>query len=261
MPSQVDEWCRNKEALKHGELLPDFDPSPEQTAALSARILKGRSGASCRLFATHTAWQTSCAKGSAVDLGKCGSRVLGFLPALRVDHEDPGSCVATPSSLEAHIINSQAVVREVPEACHLCASADRCRAEHFPRLARLLSAKKGQSPQPLVRGVRRCARARAVLVSRNPPPSCGGHSKAPVQRVGNNQAQDHQARAGTVRPKALKKEEKGLFVTSAEGRSGYFSRSKRLKEEGCRIPCPEGPAPVCMLCLQPHRNRACLGNT
>ena len=29
-------------------------------------------------------------------------------------------------------------------------------------------------------------------------------------------------------------------------------------EEGCRTPCPQGRAHVCMICLQPHRNRACL---
>ena len=37
---------------------------------------------------------------------------------LRVDNDDRDSCVATPSPLEADIINFQATVREFPEAWH-----------------------------------------------------------------------------------------------------------------------------------------------
>ena len=38
--SQVDVWYANYKAIKYGEPLPEFDPSPEQIAALSARIMK-----------------------------------------------------------------------------------------------------------------------------------------------------------------------------------------------------------------------------
>ena len=69
-----------------------------------------------------------------------------ILLVLRVDN-DPDSGVATLPPLEAYFINFQAIVGEIPEAWHLFAAAeDSCRAENFPRLARQLEAKKGQSP-------------------------------------------------------------------------------------------------------------------
>ena len=52
--------------------------------------------------------------------------------------------VATPASLERYYESFKLLRQENPEVWHACGKAeDRCRAEHFPRLKRLLEKEKG----------------------------------------------------------------------------------------------------------------------
>ena len=105
-PSQVDSWYRNYKALKHDAPLPSFDPHAEQTSSTSAHIVPSRR------FASDNVWQMFPwllqedtlhlpveVSGPATweARGSCLCVYEAILLLLRVDDDDPGSCVATPS--------------------------------------------------------------------------------------------------------------------------------------------------------------------
>ena len=167
-PGQIDIWYANYKALKHGEPLPEYDPSPEQVAALSARILQfglepyadfsvlTPYGRRFQKRLRHRSWllQENGAylpvdvpgPGSWDAWEPCWKVYETVLLMLRTGPE-PDAYVATPSALEAYFVAFQSLCRSFPEAWHLCVAAeDRCRAEHFPRLARRLAAATGTAP-------------------------------------------------------------------------------------------------------------------
>ena len=126
------------------------------------------------------------------------------------------------SSLEAYFINFQAVVGRCSEARHLFASAeDRCRAEHFPRLA---SSRQREDSH------HRSGHRRSSL---RHPPSRGAflgswslQNSCPARQRGSaadeeDQAHNPQARAETARPPATFQDQ--LTSSLKEGQERFLS--------------------------------------
>ena len=151
--------------MKHGEPFPNFDASPEQTAAMSLWSPKVADFPALTPLGRHfqkrpppsiqaPAWDGSywpveflglvVWEASKVALARVRSHLCSYSAwtATIQTRVCPHRLRSKPTSA-----TSRPSLRQFPEALHLSASAeDRCRAEHFPRLARQLSAKKGQSP-------------------------------------------------------------------------------------------------------------------
>jgi len=169
---QVTQWYLNYKNLKFGDPLIEREPTPDQICAMSTRVIDLGAepyadfslltpyGRRMQKVLRHRSWipqqdgsyQPVEVPGPADwDTWKaCWDVYEVILLMLRrpvVDGQDVGSLIATPISLEAYLQNFQTLVKENPGCWHLCATAeDRCRAEHFPRIARRLSDEKGYPP-------------------------------------------------------------------------------------------------------------------
>ena len=166
---QLAFWYDCYRELKHGDPLPDRDLSPEQVAAMHARIVTfGQEpyadfslltpyGRRMQKRLRHRSWLLQedgtyspievPGPGSWEAWEGCWKVYEVILLMLRTDEADKKSFVATPICLEAYFENFQQLAREHPECWHLLQAAeDRCRAEHFPRIARTLATKKGTTP-------------------------------------------------------------------------------------------------------------------
>ena len=173
-PDQLSQWYAHYKETKQGDPLVSKDPSPDQIQALHVRIVElglepyadfslltpfGRRMAKAL---RHRSWMLQedgtyrpvevPGPDSYPTWEACWKVYEVILLMLRftttaADGTITKQPVVTPIALEAYSEAFGALVRDHPECWHLCQSAeDRCRAEHFPRLARKLASEKGVQP-------------------------------------------------------------------------------------------------------------------
>ena len=197
--------------------------------------------------------------------------------------------VLTPIASETYFQAFKDLVREHPECWHLCQKAeDRCRAEHFPRLARQLREEKGRMPswsevfiaaarddRYWDREVRRpalgfLARGKRKLSTQDEDSEDGNRQK--ISRTARRRKAEAAARdkgkkdkedgpdkqtkgkgKGDGKSKHPRKDKAGFFTTTRDGQEICF-RFARGDRGDCSDPCPNKRAHVCQKCLQPHRN-------
>jgi hypothetical protein len=207
---------------------------------------------------------------------------------LNAEKEMMESLVVTPFAVEAYHEAFAALSREHPECWHLCQRAeDRCRAEHFPRLARSLRAKSGKDPswsdvfiaaaeddRYWDREVRRpaltfLARGRRVQDAGEPSEKRIGNGsrkrarspdvpKIPVDAPSGGRKKKGKG-GGKGRGKGgdhPRKGSNGRFHTTREGVEICYNFANGDRN-ACKDPCSNGRAHVCQHCLQPHSNAAC----
>ena len=160
--AQMDQWLVNYKTLKGGVPQPEAEPTPEQVAALEARVvtLDLEPYADFSLLTPFGRRMAKALKYRSWNLQQDGSYVpyeapgpsdfsswhacwrvyanallmLTYPPAVQGDPPVP---VVTVQALEDYLVAFQTLVSENSEAWHLCIRAeDRCRAELFPRLRR-----------------------------------------------------------------------------------------------------------------------------
>ena len=168
---QVTEWYENYKAVKFGEPLLDKEPTPDQLAALHQRIivldmdpyadfsLLTPYGKRMAKVLRHRSWVLQedgtykplevPGPDSFVTWDACFKVYEVILLMLRYPDDGKKSpkerVVVTPIALETYHDAFATLCRENPECWHLCQKAeDRCRAEHFPRLARRLREELGR---------------------------------------------------------------------------------------------------------------------
>jgi hypothetical protein len=198
------------------------------------------------------------------------------------------SLVATPIALEAYHEAFTALVKDHPECWHLCQRAeDRCRAEHFPRLARRLESSLGRPAswsevftaaaeddrywdrevrRPalgfLARGKRQSLDAGEAALDSSSGRKAKRPKTAPEKILEKEERPNHAARSGaTGRGSAggdhpRKNFKTGMFSTTREGKEICFKFSDGSRG-ACKEPCPAKRAHVCQICLQPHANKVC----
>ena len=173
-PDQLQEWYDNYRELKHGDPLVDKDPSPDQIAAMHVRVVDLRLepyadfslltpfGRRMAKTLRHRSWLLQ-EDGSYKPVEVPGPEsfetweacfkvyevimlMLRFLDT-SADGVVTKSYVVTPIALEAYYEAFADLAKNHPECWHLCQKAeDRCRAEHFPRVARRLQLETGKAP-------------------------------------------------------------------------------------------------------------------
>jgi len=305
---QVTQWYLNYKTLKFGDPLIEREPTPDQICAMSTRVIDLGAepyadfslltpyGRRMQKVLRHRSWipqqdgsyQPVEVPGPADwDTWKaCWDVYEVILLMLRrpvADGQDVGSLIATPISLEAYLQNFQTLVKENPGCWHLCATAeDRCRAEHFPRLARQLTTTLGYTPawsdvfvaaanddkywdthvrRPALRflatrGAHSAAPHSDVGVASQPKPRV--HKKEKVHKPkgggkGAGKARTKGQRKGGVSEHPKKTQDGQFFITSREGEQICFGFAKG---KACQsTPC--GRVHVCQHCLQPHQNATC----
>ena len=192
--------------------------------------------------------------------------------------------VASPISLEAYLQNFQTLVKESPGCWHLCATAeDRCRAEHFPRIARQLTTTLGCAP----------SWSDVFVAAANDNNYWDTHVRRPALRFiatkGSHSAAPHSEvdlpkQPKQPKPRTTKKEKvvkrmatkgggkgrgkdggKGgdnhprkspdgkMFITTREGEQICFAFNKGTACQS--TPCSR--VHVCQLCLQSHSKASC----
>ena len=166
---QMTAWFDNYRALKHGDPMPDREPTSDQLVAMSTRVIElgmepyadfsvlTPHGRCMAKLLRHRSWLPQ-EDGSykPIEVPGPGSfrlwescwRVYEVI-MLMLRLEDPFSkaplLVVKPSSLEAYFEDFKELVQDHPESWHLCQAAeDRCRAEHMPRIARRLQRELGR---------------------------------------------------------------------------------------------------------------------
>jgi len=303
---QVTQWYLNYKNLKFGDPLIEREPTPDQICAMSTRVIDLGAepyadfslltpyGRRMQKVLRHRSWipqqdgsyQPVEVPGPADwDTWKaCWDVYEVILLMLRrpvADGQDVGSLIATPISLEAYLQNFQTLVKENPGCWHLCATAeDRCRAEHFPRIARQLTTTLGYTPawsdvfvaaanddkywdmhvrRPALRflatrGSHSAAPHSDLGVASQPKPRV--HKKEKVHKPkgggkGGGKARGKGQHKGAEHPK--KSQDGKFFITSREGEQICFGFAKG---KACQsTPC--GRVHVCQHCLQPHQNATC----
>ena len=167
---QLKEWYVNYRGLKFGDPLPDKDPTPDQVSAMHTRVVvlgmepyadfsvltpHGRRMAK---VLRHRSWLLQeDGTYKPVDVPgpenfavweACWKVYEVILLMLRTDDQQGQQMLLVkPIALEAYYENFANLAREHPECWHLCQRAeDRCRAEHFPRVARQLEASLCRPP-------------------------------------------------------------------------------------------------------------------
>ena len=303
---QVKQWYLNYKSLKFGDPLIEREPTPDQICAMSTRVIDLGAepyadfslltpyGRRMQKVLRHRSWipqqdgsyQPVEVPGPADwDTWKaCWDVYEVILLMLRrpvTDGQDVGSLIATPISLEAYLQNFQTLVKENPGCWHLCATAeDRCRAEHFPRLARQLTTTLGYAPawsdvfvaaandnnywdthvrRPALRflatrGAHSAAPHSEVGVASQPKPRV--HKKEKVHKPkgggkGGGKARGKGQHKGAEHPK--KSQDGKFFITSREGEQICFGFAKG---RACQnTPCSR--VHLCQHCLQPHANSTC----
>jgi len=316
---QVKQWYQNYKILKFGEPLIEREPTPDQICAMSTRVidlgaepyadfsLLTPHGRRMQKVLRHRSWvpqqdgtyQPVEVPGPADwDTWKaCWDVYEVILLMLRrpvAEGQEVGSLIATPISLEAYLQNFQTLVKENPGCWHLCATAeDRCRAEHFPRIARRLSEEKGYPP----------SWSDVFVYAANDDKYWGQHVRRPALRflATRGPAASHSELGGTSQPKRGRQERetrvrpdkkaktspkgggKGAGKGRGKGRGkGYGEHPKMGGDAGpkkdkkglflttregeqicfafangraCQGNC--GRTHVCQHCLQPHQNSTC----
>jgi len=305
---QVTQWYLNYKNLKFGDPLIEREPTPDQICAMSTRVIDLGAepyadfslltpyGRRMQKVLRHRSWipqqdgsyQPVEVPGPADwDTWKaCWDVYEVILLMLRrpvVDGQDVGSLIATPISLEAYLQNFQTLVKENPGCWHLCATAeDRCRAEHFPRIARQLTTTLGYTPawsdvfvaaanddkywdmhvrRPALRflatrGSHSATSHSDLGVASQPKPRV--HKKEKVHKPkgggkGGGKARGKGQRKGGGDSHPKKSQDGKLFITTREGEQICFGFAKG---QACHsTPC--GRVHLCQHCLQPHQNATC----
>jgi hypothetical protein len=311
---QLKEWYENYKSLKHGEPLVEKEPSPDQVAALHMRVvtlnmepyadfsLLTPYGRRVAKTLRHRSWimqedgsyrpMEVPGPESFETWDACYKVYEVILLMLRYPREEgaPGkkgkkaALVVTPFAVEAYREAFAALCREHPECWHLCQKAeDRCRAEHFPRIARKLTAEDGTQPtwsevfiaaseddRYWDREVRRpalCFMARGRKGREEPE---AGAPSGKRQRRGRTEPREPRQPAEPREPRDGKKggkggktkrkhphtDKDGRFCTTREGKQICFSFANG-ERGACREPCAGERMHVCQHCLQPHSNSAC----
>jgi len=304
----VSEWYQNYKNLKFGEPLVEREPTNDQICAMSTRIIDLKAepyadfslltpyGRRMQKVLRHRSWipqqdgsyQPIEVPGPADwDTWKaCWDVYEVILLMLRwpvADGQAVGAMIASPISLEAYLQNFQTLVKENPGCWHLCATAeDRCRAEHFPRLARQLTTTLGYAPawsdvfvaaanddkywdthvrRPALRflatrGAHSAAPHSEVGVASQPKPRV--HKKEKVHKPkgggrGGGKGRGKGQHKGGAGDHPKKSQDGKLFITSREGEQICFGFAKG---RSCQSnPCNR--AHICQHCLQPHANASC----
>jgi len=304
---QVTQWYLNYKTLKFGDPLIEREPTPDQICAMSTRVIDLNAepyadfslltpyGRRMQKVLRHRSWipqqdgsyQPVEVPGPADwDTWKaCWDVYEVILLMLRrpvVDGQDVGSLIATPISLEAYLQNFQTLVKENPGCWHLCATAeDRCRAEHFPRIARQLTTTLGYTPawsdvfvaaanddkywdmhvrRPALRflatrGSHSAAPHSDLGVASQPKPRV--HKKEKVHKPkgggkGGGKARGKGQRKGGGDSHPKKTKDGKLFISTREGEQICFNFASG---RACQANC--GRVHVCQHCLQPHQNATC----
>ena len=166
----MDDWYEHYRLVRHGEPLPDKEPTPDQISAMHSRVvilgldpygdfsILTPHGRRMAKLLRHRAWLPQ-EDGSyrPVDVPgpesfdtweTCWKVYEVILLMLRfTDATGAKTMVATPSALEMYYEYFAQLSKEHPQCWFLCQRAeDRCRAELFPRLARRLEVKLGFQP-------------------------------------------------------------------------------------------------------------------
>jgi len=171
--AEIDSFYLNLRTVKGGPPLVDADPTPDQIAAVKARIIDHQETpwADFALFTPFNSRFLKQLKFKSFILQQDGSFKGVEVPGpasfevwqsswkvfanvlLGLTVTDPLSKetlpVVTPSALEEYFENFRELVSSYPEVWHLLVVAeDRCRAEHFARLRRqkIQDHKQGQAP-------------------------------------------------------------------------------------------------------------------
>jgi hypothetical protein len=207
-----------------------------------------------------------------------------------VDHAE-GDMVVTPIAIEAYHEAFSSLAKEHPECWHLCQKAeDRCRAEHFPRLARKIETASGRTAtwsqvftaaaeddrywdrevrRPALTFLARGKRQNTESADSRPDPR--GAKKPRIddrQRGREDTDKGKNGGGGAKGPKNTtsdrnasrsehpRKNSKGHFITTREGKEVCFKFATGTRG-ACKDPCEAGRVHVCMICLQPHANKVC----
>jgi hypothetical protein len=312
-PNHLRRWYENYKSLKHGDPLVEKEPSPDQLAAMHTRVvslgmepyadfsLLTPYGRRMAKVLRHRSWvlqedgtyrPMEVPGPDSFEIWDACFKVYEVILLMLRFPEDPGLqdiekdnvLVVTPIAIEAYREAFASLARDHPECWHLCQRAeDRCRAEHFPRLARKLLANNGYTPtwsQVFVaaaeddrywdREVRRpaltfLARGKRAL-SEGPSPSVPQNAiskkakKIERAAVAERPFQGGQGGRGEEKPLSKKehprKDRLGKFCTTREGKEICFTFA--IGERGvCKEPCKNKRAHVCQHCLGPHSNKAC----
>jgi hypothetical protein len=311
-PDQLKIWYGNYKALKHGEPLVEKEPSPDQVAAMHMRIITlgmepyadfslltpyGRRVAKTLRHRSWVMQEDGSYRGMDVPgpesyevWDACYKVYEVILLMLRFPagekEGDKETLVVTPFAIEAYHEAFAALSREHPECWHLCQKAeDRCRAEHFPRIARKLRESLNREPswsEVFVaaseddrywdREVRRpalCYLARGKRgheghgaepqEKRNKPNKPNSADKA--DKNDGKKGKSGGKGGGKSDQKHPKKDGVGRFTTTREGKPICFKFASDEKGTGCKEPCENHRMHVCQYCLQPHANRSCTKRT
>jgi hypothetical protein len=190
-----------------------------------------------------------------------------------------GDLVATPIALEAYYEAFAGLAKDHPECWHLCQRAeDRCRAEHFPRLARKIAASLGREAtwsevfaaaaeddrywdkevrRPalsfLARGKRQSSEAADSRPEKKKPKHLDEkpRDRSPAGKGGKNGKSNKGGKGEHPR-----KDRKGKYLTSKEGKEICFRYANGGRTD-CAEPCTFGRMHVCQICLQSHPNKSC----
>jgi len=313
---QARTWYGNYKMLKFGDPLIEREPTPDQICALHTRIISLGAepyadfslltphGRRMQKVLRHRSWapqQDGTYQPVEVpgpedwetwkacwDVYEVILLMLRWPPA---DGQDHGSLVATPIALEAYLQNFATLVKENPGCWHLCVTAeDRCRAEHFPRIARRLADISGYTPpwsdvfkaaadddkywdKEVRRPALRFLATRGGSASHSESGGAGSargdrtglranHTEKKRKRersakpagkgAGKSAGKGHGKGKGKGKGEHPMKDKKGLFITTREGEQVCFQFAK---QGDCQGACNR--AHVCQLCLQPHRNANC----
>jgi len=305
--NQVAEWYQNYKNLKFGDPLIEKEPSDDQICALSTRIIDLKAapyadfslltpfGRRMQKTLRHRSWIPQ-QDGSYQPIEVPGPAdwetwkacwdvyevILLMLRWPAANAQAVGAMVASPISLEAYLQNFHTLVKESPGCWHLCAAAeDRCRAEHFPRIARQLTTTHGYAPswsdvfvaaandnnywdthvrRPALRfiatrGSHSAAPHSEVDVPRQPKPRAtkkekfhkpkgGGRGGGKGRGKGQNKEKgDHPRKSADGK----------MFITTREGEQICFGFARGKPCE--KTPCSR--VHVCQFCMQSHANASC----
>lgn len=322
-PSQIAQWYSNYRDLKHGDPLPDKEPSPDQISAMNQRvvILKlepyadfsiltpyGRRAARAMRHRSWILQEDGTYKpmevpgpGSFEAWDACFKVYEVIMLMLRYPRlaDDTGSSagteelVVTPIALEAYHEAFSALAREHPECWHLCQKAeDRCRAEHFPRLARKLRAqdareaswseifteaaqddrywdrevrrpaygflargKRGSAMQEQYDKRSQASHSASPQGPAEPPKKLSRNDKKKV-KVGGKASGDAKGGKGGGKGAHPRQDAKGRYMSTRDGTEICFKFANGDRD-ACPSPCPRARAHVCQICLQPHSNARC----
>ncbi|CAK0840856.1 unnamed protein product, partial [Prorocentrum cordatum] len=310
---QVTQWFENYAELRHGEPLEHHEPTPDQIAALHTRVVELKAepyadfslltpyGRRVAKILRHRSWflqEDGSYKAMEVpgpasfevwekcfDVYEVILLMLRFPPA--ADGDGRPQVVLTPIAIDAYREAFKQLCKEHPECWHLCQRAeDRCRAEHFARVARKLRDKHRRKPtwsevfqeaalddrywdrevrQPVLGFLARNKRPQtdgddAISAASQEPPAKKTVSQKRRERKqklveAGSESNPSKGGKGETHPR---KDKQGRYITTREGQEICFKyASGGFDKGGCTETCPSKRAHVCQWCLQPHSNGSC----